>query len=58
MTYKNIYAAHEVRMWITNIIIPTVIGVAVLNYTHPEIKQGIKDKINEFKMKHSKDRFA
>ena len=38
MTYKQIQAAHEVRMWIKDVIIPAV-GVGVVLAANPETRK-------------------
>ena len=46
MTYKQIEAAHETRMWIGQIIIPSVMtGVALMQ--NPEINTRVKSKFNK-----------
>ena len=48
MTYKQIEASREARLWIGQVIIPAVTAVAVV-FANPEIRQFAGDKMNEFK---------
>ena len=48
MTYKQIEASREARLWIGQVIIPAVTAAAVV-FANPEIRQFAGDKINEFK---------
>lgn len=42
----NQYKAHEIRMWIQNIVIPAVgIGAYILS-TNPELKDRLKNMVN------------
>lgn len=58
MTYKQIQAAHEARMWIKDVIIPAV-GVGVVLAANPETRKvagelldkGKKSVRNMFKKK-------
>lgn len=43
MKYKTMYGIHEARMWITTIIIPTVVGIAYVNYKYPNLKYDIQN---------------
>lgn len=56
MKYKDVYAAHEARMWITTVIIPVIVGAYVLDKSHPEIRQGIQQKFADFKNKCSQEK--
>lgn len=42
MTYKQIQAAHEMRMWIKEVIVP-VIGTGVVLASIPEVRETVKD---------------
>lgn len=61
MTYKQIEAARETRLWIGQVIVPAAIGVAGL-LALPEVRKGVaeitkstKNKVkNKFKKKGSK----
>ena len=48
MTYKQIEAAREVRLWIGQIIVPAA-TVAVTAMTIPEVRQAIATKANSIK---------
>ncbi len=50
MTYKQIEAAREARLWIGQIIVPAA-TVAVTTLTIPEVRQAIAAKANEVKSK-------
>ena len=48
MTYKQIEASREARLWIGQVIIPaiTVVGAAM---TVPEVRKAVTDKANNVK---------
>lgn len=48
MTYKQIEASREVRLWIGQVIVPAV-GVAAVVMSNPEARQAIKQKTNKMK---------
>ena len=51
MTNRQIETSREIRLWIRDIIVPSIgIGATVL-WLHPEIKDNIKSKIDEVKSK-------
>ena len=50
MTYKQIEAAREVRLWICQIIVPAA-TVAVTAMTIPEVRQMIAAKADSVKYK-------
>lgn len=50
MTYKQIEASREARLWVTQIIVPTICGVGML-MTVPEIRETVKTKASEIKEK-------
>lgn len=58
MTYKQIEASRELRLWLTQIGIPMVGGILYLE-AHPEIKVSIKMKAsmlkNQIKSKFEKE---
>ena len=59
MTNRQIETSREIRLWIRDIIVPSIgVGATVL-WLHPEIKDNIKSKIdeikNKFKSKFKKD---
>lgn len=49
-TYKDVEIAREKRLWIRDVIMPSVIG-GVLLYNIPEVKHWCKDKICKIKAK-------
>ena len=55
MTYKQIEASRELRLWIKTIIIPAIAGVLYLDYRYPSIKYTIKDKITGIFSKFKKE---
>lgn len=50
MSYKTIARAHEARMWLKDIIIPTVV-IATMIATNPEFKDQIKTTVNNIRTK-------
>lgn len=51
MTNRQIETSREIRLWIRDIIVPSIgVGATVL-WLHPEIKDNIKTKIDELKSK-------
>lgn len=50
MTWRQIEASREVRLWISQIIVPTVLSVATVAAI-PEVRQSIKAKASEIKEK-------
>ena len=48
MTYKQIQAAHEARMWLKEVIIPAV-GVGAVLYSNPQVREAVKDGTIKFK---------
>lgn len=48
MTYKQIQAAHEARMWLKEVIIPAV-GVGAVLYSSPQVREAVKDGVNKLK---------
>ena len=48
MTYKQIEASREARLWIGQVIIPaiTVVGAAM---TVPEVRKAVTEKVNNVK---------
>ena len=54
MTNRQIETSREIRLWIRDIIVPSIgVGATVL-WLHPEIKDNIKTKIDEVKSKFNK----
>ena len=55
MTWKRLETIREVRMWLTQLIIPTAaIGAAVMSI--PEVREAVVTKVNDVKAK-IKERF-
>ena len=50
MTLKQIEEAREIRLWITQVIVPTGIAAVVL-MSNPEIRHFVKDQTNKVKCK-------
>lgn len=51
MTNRQIETSREIRLWIRDIIVPSIgVGATVL-WLHPEIKDNIKTKVDEIKSK-------
>lgn len=48
MTYKQLEASREARLWLGQIIIPTVTGVVAL-MTVPEVREAVAAKATEVK---------
>lgn len=48
MTYKQIEASREARLWIGQIIVPTVIGVGMI-LSNPQARQAIVTKAQNVK---------
>ena len=54
MTNRQIETSREIRLWIRDIIVPSIgVGATVL-WLHPEIKDNIKSKIDEINSKFKK----
>ena len=50
MTYKQIQTSHEIRMWIAQVIIPTVIG-GIMLATNLHVKTWIGNKVGNVMLK-------
>ena len=48
MTYKQIEASREVRLWIGQVIVPAI-GVAAVVMSNPEVRRMIGNKTYEVK---------
>ena len=55
MTYKNIEAAREVRLWVTHIILPIGI-VSYFVFSNPKIRAEIKYTCEKVKSKFRKNK--
>ena len=49
MTYKQIEASREIRLWISQIIVPAVTTTAAILCMNPELRAKAADKINDIK---------
>ena len=49
MTYKQIEASRELRLWIGQIIIPAVTTAAAVLYMNPELRDKLTNKAKELK---------
>ena len=50
MTYKQIEASREARLWVTQIIVPAILSVGMV-MSIPEVRETVKTKTSEFKEK-------
>ena len=50
MTYKQLEASREARLWLTQIIAPVTLGVALV-MSNPERREAIKTKLKNGKDK-------
>lgn len=48
MTYKQIEASREARLWLGQVIVPAIVG-AVAIWSNPEARCMIKNKIEDVK---------
>lgn len=55
MKQKHVDAAHEVRLWIRQVIAPLGLGVAYLFSVKPECKDAVRNKVNNIKYKFKRD---
>lgn len=51
MTYKQIEASREARLWITQVIVPTLAMATAVVATVPEIREAAVTKFEEVKRK-------
>lgn len=51
MTYKQIQASHEIRMWMGQVIIPAVTAGIILA-ANPTVRAYAKNKVENIKLKH------
>lgn len=49
MTYRQIETSREVRLWITQIVVPAVATVGTVLYMNPELRHKLADKANDIK---------
>ena len=50
MTYKQIQTSHEIRMWIGQVIVPTIIG-GIMLATNPYVRTWVGNKVYNIKLK-------
>lgn len=50
MTYKQIEASREMRLWIGQVIVPAV-GVTAALLANPEIRQAASQKVEDIKQR-------
>lgn len=55
MTYKQIEASRELRLWIGQVVVPAFAAGAVM-LTNPEIKARVTEKFEAIKRKFKKDK--
>lgn len=55
MTYRQIEASRELRLWIGQVIVPAI-GVSVALSTNPEVRRVVKEKAKDIKAKLSRKR--
>lgn len=48
MTYKQIEASREVRLWIGQVIVPTI-GVVAVAMSNPEVRRAVGKKADDVK---------
>lgn len=53
MTYKQIEASRELRLWIGQVIVPAI-GVSVALLANPEVRQAVNEKAKAIKAKLSR----
>lgn len=51
MTYKQIEACREARLWVTQVIAPTLVLTTAVVMANPELKESVTAKFNEVKAK-------
>lgn len=49
MTYKQIEASREARLWITQVIAPTLVLTTAVVMSNPELKEKVTTKFKEVK---------
>ena len=48
MTYKQIEASREIRLWLKDVVVPTAVGVAIY-MSNDDIRREVKEKFNTAK---------
>lgn len=56
MTYKQIEASREVRLWIGQIVVP-VVGFGVMIATNPEARRAVQSRVEKAKKAVKKRKF-
>lgn len=51
MTYKQIETSREIRLWITQVIVPTIAVTTAVVATVPELREAVTTKFNNVKDK-------
>lgn len=51
MTYRQIEAFREARLWITQIIVPTLLLTTTVVMVNPELKEAVTKKAKDVKAK-------
>ncbi len=46
----NIYKAHEIRMWITTIVVPAALGLVIVG-SNPKVQNAVKNAATKIKTK-------
>ena len=49
MTYRQIEASREARLWITQVIAPTLVLTTAVVMANPKLKEAVTTKFNEVK---------
>lgn len=50
MSYKDIEKSREIRLWLGQVIMPTIAG-GIFLWSNPNTRNWIKDKVNKIKEK-------
>lgn len=48
MTYKQIEASREIRLWLKDVVVPTAVGVAIY-MSNDDLRREVKAKFNTAK---------
>ena len=51
MSYRQIEASREARLWITQVIVPTLLLAGTVVAVDPELKEAVKTKVKNVKAK-------
>ncbi len=59
MNYRQIETSREIRLWVTSIVGPVIIGTATILASNPQLlnetKQAVKQKMQNFKYTRKRD---